>query len=333
MTPASAQLEEARARYISLMAPLFLPESPTDPDIIQLFASLLRVSGMEETGWDPYTESRGMLDDLNRLMQIPLPEDRFPDRNLTTWRIGILFYLHIVEMSAPYELITNLLRYRLKKGYSPNPFYDFLNKDERKRAAKVGLFPHKKIEIISRLGRESDLNLDEIFSDFYYGPFRNAVAHSDFIFTENDFRSRPDGFGKSFKIPLSKVDTMLTNAKAFISAFFSLEHEARKFWGDKASRGFAYDPLYKGVMEVLSDDTGLMNGFKVHWPNGSESTYRRSESGIQMDNCMLDIEAKTVALWVGLYARDPDPVSPLVERGGHLEYTPLSNGQPTVWAP
>lgn len=333
MKPASAKLEEARGRYETLMAPLFFPEKPADPDIIQLFASLLRVSGMEDPGWDPYMESRAVLDDLNRLMQIDLPEDRFPDGDTTTWRLGLLFYMHIVEMSAPYEVLANLLRYRLGKGYSPNPYYDFLTKEERKRAAKTGLFPHKKIEIIGKLGDEAGLDLRSIFSDFYSSQFRNAVAHSDFIFTEDEFRSRPDGFGKAFKLGLADVDAMLTHAKAFIGAFFTLEREARRTWGANANKSFAYDVAYKGVMEVLADGAGLMNGFKVHWPNGTESTYCRSEDGIDMSNCMLDPDAKTISLMVGLYARNPDPSSPLVERDQGLNYTPLSSGDRTIWAP
>ena len=36
--------------------------------------------------------------------------------------------------------------------------------------------------------------------------------------------------------------------------------------------GYGYDPDYKGIMEVLVDAEGLMNGFKVHWPNNSDSS-------------------------------------------------------------
>jgi hypothetical protein len=266
-------------------------------------------------------------------MQIPLPEDRFADRELTAWRLGLLFYTHVVEMSAPYEVLLNLLRFRLGKGYSPNPYYDFLTNDERKRAVKSGLFPNKKIQIISQLSDEAGLDLKAIFSDFYSGPFRNAVAHSDFIFTDEGFRCRNDVFGKSFKLSFAEVDALITHAKAFIGAFFTLEREARRGWGTNAGRGLAYDLAYKGVMEILTDDAGLMNGFKVHWPNESESTYRRTEAGIDMTNCMLDLEANTIGLMVGLYARNRDPFSPLVERGEPPIYTPLENGEPTVWTP
>lgn len=331
MTPPSAKFEAARARYADLMAPLFLPDMPREGDVIELFASLLRVVGMEDPGWDPYAESRVVLDDLNRLMQISLPEDRFPNRDLTVWRLGLLFYLHIVEMSAPYEVLLNLLRYRLGNGYSPNPYYDFLTKEERRRAAKVGIYPHKKIDLIGELGDKAGVDLRSMFSDFYSGRFRNAVAHADFILTGEDFRSRPDSFGKAFKMTLEDVDSMLTHAKAFIAAFFALEADARRAWGRLAGKSLAYDRDYKGVLEVLADVDGMMNGFKVHWPNGSNSFYRRSAEGIEMNNCHLDVSAKGIALFVGLYARNPDPQSPLVERGEAFNYTPLADGKPAVW--
>ena len=100
-------LEAIRSRYITLMAPLFFPDDYVGPDIIRYFASLLRIVGMEDKGWDPYEESRAVLEDLNALMQLDLPEETFSDKELTSWRLGLIFYSHIVEMDAPYEVLTN----------------------------------------------------------------------------------------------------------------------------------------------------------------------------------------------------------------------------------
>jgi len=77
---------------------------------------------MEGKGWDPYLESRAILEDLNSLMQLKLPKGKFPD-GLATWRLGLILYNQVLEMSAPYEVLTNLLRFRLEEGYSANPFY------------------------------------------------------------------------------------------------------------------------------------------------------------------------------------------------------------------
>jgi hypothetical protein len=76
-----------------------------------------------------------------------------------------------------------------------------------------------------------------------------------------------------------------------------------------------------------------MNGFKVHWPNGSESVYRRTDNGITMDNCMLALEHNTLSLFVDRYAQRRSVFSPLVEEGDAPNYTPLENGAIPTWSP
>jgi hypothetical protein len=125
---------------------------------------------------------------------------------------------------------------------------------------------------------------------------------------------------------------LLTKAKVFIGTFFGLEREARRAWGEFAGKAMPYDPVYKGLMEVLVDPNGLMNGFKVHWPNRSESAYRRTEVGIDMINCFLDIENATVQFFVDRYARSPGSFSPLVEIDTEPIYTPLEgSGTVPTW--
>jgi hypothetical protein len=79
-----------RDRYFNILKPLFLPDDPVSNDIIRYFASLLRVLGIEDKGWDPYAESRNILNDLNRLMMVKLPKKKFPDGARTMWRLGLL---------------------------------------------------------------------------------------------------------------------------------------------------------------------------------------------------------------------------------------------------
>ena len=318
-----AKREAIRSRYIPLMAPLFFPEDPAGPDIVRYFASLLRIVGMEDKGWDPYEESRAMLDDINALMQTDLNEEEFDDKNLTRWRLGLIFYNHIVEMDAPYEVLANLLRFRLGKGYSPNPFFDFLTKDQKKRFNKVGLFPRQKIDIIKKLDAEARVGVGAIFDEFYRGDLRNAISHSDFILTDEGFRCRNGNWTGAFKISFEELDDLITKAKVFIGTFFGLEREARRLWGTYSGKGMPYDPINKGIMEVLVDGDGLMNGFKVHWPNASESLYRRTEEGIDMANCMLDPKNANISLYVDLYARTPGEFSPLVEADAAPVYTKL----------
>src|SRR5205085_1076614 len=147
-----------------------------------------------------------------------LPTDKFarPDKSL--FRLGLLMYCHIVEMDAPYEVITNLLRFRLGKGYSPNPYFDFLTEKEKKSFAKQGIRTGRKIEIIHALSREASLTVGTVFDEFYNHRLRNAVQHSDFILTDEQFRSRADLSGiRAFQISYPDLNDVLTKAKAFIA--------------------------------------------------------------------------------------------------------------------
>jgi|GEM_PF-6557407 len=64
------ETEATRQKYIEAMAPLFLPADPVSNDIIKYFASLLRIVGMEDKGWDPYLESRAR---RSRVLQFARP--------------------------------------------------------------------------------------------------------------------------------------------------------------------------------------------------------------------------------------------------------------------
>jgi hypothetical protein len=324
------KLEAIRDRYVEVMAPLFFPRNPIGHDIIRYFAFLLRVVGAEDKGWDPYAESRAVLEDINSLMKIDLPEDRFPSPDLTTFRLGLIFYNHIVEMDAPYEVLTNLLRFKLGRGYNPNPYFQFLSEKQRKRFQTSGLFPRQKIDIIKKLAAEAGNLIGEVIEEFYRGDLRNAISHSDFILTDDGFRCRNGNWTGAFRISFQQLDDLITKAKAFVGGFFALEREARRFWGERAGQAIPYDQHYKGLMEVLVDKDGLMNGFKVHWPNKSESTYRRTEDGIDMSNCLLDLPNSTIQLFVGLYARNPGTFSPLVEADGKPVYTNVEGSDAEV---
>jgi len=157
----SAKFDAKRDEYIDRLRPLFLPADPVSKDIIRYFASLLRVLGMEDHGWDPYEESRAMLNDINGFFKFELPEADYKQPQRTTWRLGLLLYSHVVEMDAPYEVITNLLRFQLGKGYSPSPFFDFLAEGEKKAFRKRDIIPGRKIEIIQELSKQLKLDADD----------------------------------------------------------------------------------------------------------------------------------------------------------------------------
>ena len=210
------------------------------------------------------------------------------------------------------------------EGYSPNPFFALLTDKEQKSYARRGISTGRKIEIIKQLSKDLGFDAGDIFDEFYNNQLRNAIAHSDYIIADDEFRCRGGLSGmKAFRIPYEDLDKRLLAAKAFIAALFQVELIARQVWGLHKQKAIPYDPRYKGLMQVLVDDRDVMCGFKVHWPNGSESMYRRTEIGIDMVNCMVSPKHATLELMVGLYARKPGPFSPLVEHDGVPVYSNL----------
>ena len=236
------EIEATRERYYQALKHLFLPDDPVSNDIVRYFASLLRIVGMEDKGWDPYIESRGTLEDLNAILQSEHAESIFEDKDFTMWRMGLLMYSHIVEMDAPYEVITNLLRFQLGKGYSPNPYHMFFNNKEKKQFKRLGIYPKQKIKIIKQLSKEVGNPIGEIFDEFYDGNLRNAISHSDYIITDDQFRVR-NGTGAvgAYSIELERLNEIITKAKLFISTFFGLDRsEERRVGKECRSRWSPY---------------------------------------------------------------------------------------------
>jgi len=114
-------------------------------------------------------------------------------------------------------VLTNLLRFRLGKGYSPNPFFQFLNPEQKKRFPRSGIFPRQKIGIIKQLCDEAELKTGSIFDEFYRGDLRNAISHSDFIFTDEGFRCRNGNWTGAFQITFEELDKLITHARVFVS--------------------------------------------------------------------------------------------------------------------
>jgi len=211
----------------------------------------------------------------------------------------------------------------------------FLSEKERKRRCNSQISPKRKIEILRALGKEVGISVAELFDEFYNSDLRNAISHSDFTLAAKQFRCRggPGAFSP-FSLPLERINEIITKAKVFVGTFFGLEREARRTWGTHKHRAIPYDPTYKGLMEVLVDEDDLLCGFKVHWPNNSESVYRRTADGIEMTNCMLDLRNATIEFMVGLYASNPGTFSPLVEAWESPVYTALEGtGKIPAWEP
>jgi len=333
-------------RYGAILAPLFNPHGVNQ---FEFACALLRVGGMQSAGWDPLEESIETLADLTKLVQLDLEAGQFKDPSKTRWRLFLISYAHLVEMDAPYDVLGNLLRVRLKLQCIYDPFQEFAQDDQRKRkgsarsrsiAAPVRtMSPGQKISLIRKLAtRANCMGLNDVFDEFYFTTLRNSIDHSDYVLHSGEFRMRngllaEEGRLTSFSpvIGLDRLNRIIGKAYGFYLALFTLERNARAWFAQFKGKAFPFDRQLKGLMEFLIDDQDLLCGLKVHWPNETDSIYRRLPSGCEATN-ILYCSNGTLSFQVVEYFQPHHPFSSLVPSDGQPRYTPADGSTDAlVW--
>jgi hypothetical protein len=317
--------------YCRILAPIFQPTG----DRFDYLLALLRASGHENAGWDTLSESFKVLDDLNNLASAELPADYFKEPQVTQLRLRLFEYSHLVEMSAPYEIIANLLRVKLGRAVSLIPFTTSSkpNSPTSKKTTSTSkqrpTYPSTKINTIKSLATEAGLpDIGAAFDNFYRAGIRNSISHSDYIIHGNEFRMRGQTISDELDprvttsvITIERLQQLIDQANAFYLAFVRVEKGARLNAGANKQRGFPYDKTYKGILEVLVDDEDYLCGAVIHWPNGQESYFERTAAGSRSMNLMpLDGNFET---FVGHIHSPHDPFSPLLRPGESPRYTNL----------
>lgn len=331
--------QAAVEHYCQILFPLF----DCAGDRFDFVLALLRASGLEEAGWDTLEESFQLLNDLQLLSSAELPSSHFQTPNVTKLRLRLLEYCHLVEMDAPYDILANLCRVRLGLAVSNCPFSSRRVVSLEKQIAINNLparklHPQQKIDSIKCLAKDVGMpEIGEAFDDFYRAGTRNAISHSDYIIFCDEFRMRGqtirtngDRETRTSIVKLDQLENLIDHARAFYLAFMKVEKAARLSAGNNKGRGFPYDHIYKGILEVLADSEGYLCGVIIHWPNGLESRYLRTAGGSKPIN-ILPLDGCLEA-FVGEKPNPHDSFSPLLKPGELPAYTPLSGGnEPLVW--
>lgn len=340
MTEAESQSDYDR--YTQELVPLF---KLLEVDLFPLVCSLLRVGGKMDHGMDSLEESREVLNDLVQLNQLSLPSNLFADMNKTHWRLHLLSYIHLIEMNAPYHMITNLLRIRCGLPYTFTPFREYKEQFvstgsvSRRQHSYVNPSPMVKIGEIKMLAVKAGFpHVGSLFDEFFIPALRNAVAHSDYALTDKALylfhKKIPDESDKSqltSYIPFDRLEKIVSKAYNFYSAFFILESLARQEVVEYASDVFPYDQKLKGLVELLTHKDNQLSGFKIHWPNGIESIYQRFEEGCRTKNVKTDRNGCLI-FYSGKKPRKSDPFSPLIPCGKKPRYTPATDSDiPLKW--
>lgn len=317
--------------YADILNPLFWNDDFNHVDrMFEWACTMVRVTGIKDTGWDSYTESIALLEDFTQLMKLELPKS-FPNPANTQARLALIAYSHMIEMSVPYELLANLLRLRMGMKYSIGPLAH-LNKlrDAKVNGVKVKRVvpasPIAKINEIDRMATKAGApEVGAALKGIYNGTIRNAVYHSDYAIHNDTLRllsgrhySKKEGVYTSL-ITFDELGEVTNEAFAFHSALLALWKRQRKLFIDFRGKILPYDDHYKGVIEFTFEE-GSLNGFRVYWPNGTVGVCARNADGQSYAQNIRFERDGSINFFVGLLASHPGSFSPCVEAGSEPQY-------------
>lgn len=155
---------------VAALEPVFRKAQSTDE--FEYACTLLRPRGAQTAGWEPLAESEQLLADLFAIFNGPL-------RSHSKVRLALVMYCHIVEMSAPYDVIGNMLRVCQGERYT----IDVCQVECAKKIA----YPIDKIGLIKGWAETAGFSdVGGIFDPFFENKLRNAFFHSDYVLHEGD---------------------------------------------------------------------------------------------------------------------------------------------------
>ncbi|MFT4578063.1 MAG: hypothetical protein ACI8PD_000908 [Nitrospinales bacterium] len=240
----------------------------------EVLCTLLRVDASEDLDWEFYEDSRIAFEEGEGLENI-----RINDKNKKSLGRGELtLYCHRIEMTAPHEMLANILRAGSHKDYLIKPFGCLGRPTSGLAFSWVGPTAQDKFDELKRQAIEAgETKLIECIDQFFDENLRSAVSKSDWE-TEEDFFKFIESSQQKSKV---SVDEMVLNGLAFYTAFL-VNHNHFKMMFHEIPR-FHKWPNYQ-VLEILSnEETGLL-GFNIHFSNGTRATFTQNEEDVVSEN-------------------------------------------------
>ena len=255
----------------------------------EVLCAVLRVSGMQDADWDPFEESKAAFEDYNALLR--LDKDQLSDAG--RWRVGLQMYCQAVEMTAPQELLANLLRILGGAKHHLKPFGSLGRSNKKKPFSWVPPSAPVKYRELKRLAIKCNQPVLVDFIDHFFNEdIRNAFSHSDYVLSAEHFRWTESGLAQ--QMPLDAVNLTVRNCFRFFSGVLWLHDKVLRDL--KMLPRFHKWPNYE-VLELLSDSERL-HGFSVHFSNGAKATYSRTNQGIECTNVMFESDG-SINFFVG----------------------------------
>ena len=253
--------------------------------------AVLRVEGAHDADWDPFEESLRSIELHNALLAHA--QEKFGTD--AARRFALLMYVHLVEMSAAHELLYNLPRVASGARYKAFPLYHLRRKKNKKSFVTIPPSASTKFKLIRDAAKEAGENrIVDLIDGMFDDRVRNAVAHSDYIVTDEYFRWTESGFASELSV--AELDQILANCFEFYTGLLSARR--RVLTGLGRGRRFHRWPNYE-VLELLSTREDGVYGFKVHFSNGSHSRYSRRRGSADAMNMIFQSDG-TINFMVGM---------------------------------
>ncbi len=322
----SLKIDKYTEEYLKYFDHLFFRAGNTSG--FDFLYTLLRVQGITSGHWDAFVEAEEAIMDFSEMLRSLQKQKGMEKRSI---QLGMLLYCHSTEMSAPYEILANLLRCCQEQPYKFRPFSRLATP-----IGKQGLFgksrppsPKKKIEHLRELAQKcGEDNLLEIIDGYFRNDIRNAFYHSDYTITENEFRIIEEGNPTTEIVNLEELSSILAKCFAFYSAFFITYRNARRAIGN--GKKYHIRPNFE-VVEILTNSEELLSGFKVHFPSGTHAFFEREDyEGTKGLNFMCEKEG--ISLNVGDLNKYQEAHSWVVD-GKPFEQTDTRYNEYGYWRP
>ena len=259
--------------------------------ILELVYTLVRVDGMSDANWDPFVESMEAFEDYNDLLRTT---DRKANPKRFT-RTKLLYYNHLIEASAPYDLIANLLRCASGSHYHIRPFgkLNIPKKQEPLRSVPPGV--GKKLSEIKAIESRSAVKIFDLLDMVINENIRNSFFHSDYCLADMEYRWTEGGPAQ--KMSIDELDNWIERAFIFYSILFGYWKKTRLQFG--SGKLVHQGPNSNETFELTRDAASQLDGFKVHFSNGHVATFHRAPTGVKAENVFFEIDGR-----VGFFCGD-----------------------------
>lgn len=286
MTEADQKLEDQYRVYTEYLDNLFF--KALSKRSFETLCTVLCVGGMADANWDPFEESIRAFEDYNWLIE--KAKERSEECVL---RLNLLMYCQAIEMTAPHEILMNLLRCCSEQHYAIQPFFHLRRKKKNDFLSYVPPSAKSKFMEIKKIAESITENkLIEIVDTFFNDSIRNAFSHSDYIIEQGKLRWTEGG--PAHQIEKEKIEDIIFSCFTFYSALLQANRRWLKFLAETPR--YHKWPRYK-VLEILKNEEGGVCGFNVHFSNGNKATYERTKYGTKAIN--LSFASGTINFYVG----------------------------------